>query len=100
MTWCLSTLDNLALAREALDVMPVLATGRRLPSLKAELEADLVSSHYHDSQHHSMPYIKYYGVPTTVQGENPDYTLPTKALMHGQTGMTSLSIPNVSRLRS
>jgi trk system potassium uptake protein TrkA len=88
----------LAPAREALDVLPVLGNGAS-PSVLEEAgvsEADLVVA---VTTHDEVNIIacltaKYYGVPTTVaRVRNPDYTLPAKALVHGQIGIDLIIHP-------
>lgn len=88
----------LAPAREALDVLPVLGNGAS-PAVLEEAgvsEADLVVA---VTTHDEVNIIacltaKYYGVPTTVaRVRNPDYTLPAKALVHGQIGIDLIIHP-------
>ena len=85
-------------ARESLDVMTVLGNGAS-PAVLEEAgvgDADMVIA---VTTHDEVNIIacltaKYYGVTTTVaRVRNPDYTLPTKALVHGQTGIDVIIHP-------
>lgn len=88
----------LAPAREALDVLPVLGNGAS-PAVLEEAgvsEADLVVAvtTYDEVNIIACLTAKYYGVSTTVaRVRNPDYTLPAKALVHGQVGIDLIIHP-------
>jgi trk system potassium uptake protein TrkA len=90
--------EALAPAREALDVLTLLGNGAS-PLVLEEAgvsDADMVIAVTTQDEVNIISCLtaKYYGAATTVaRVRNPDYTLPARALVHGQTGIDVIIHP-------
>lgn len=85
-------------ARETLDVMTVVGNGASPKTLEeagvADADMAIAVTTHDESNIIACLTAKYYGVATTVaRVRNPDYILPSKALVHGLLGIDMIIHP-------
>lgn len=90
--------ESLVPAQENLDVMTLTGNGASPKTLEEAgvAGADMVIAVTTHDEANIIACLtaKYYGVPTTVaRVRNPDYTLPSKALVHGMLGIDHIIHP-------
>ncbi|MGE5579716.1 MAG: Trk system potassium transporter TrkA [Bacillota bacterium] len=90
--------EALVPAQENLDVMTVAGNGASPKTLEqagvATADMVIAVTTHDESNIIACLTAKYYGVPTTVaRVRNPDYTLPTKALVQGMLGIDHIIHP-------
>jgi len=85
-------------AQDNLDVMTLVGNGASPKTLEqagvADADMVIAVTTHDESNIIACLTAKYYGVPTTVaRVRNPDYTLPSKALVHGMLGIDHIIHP-------
>jgi len=85
-------------AQETLDVLTMVGNGASPKTLEqagvADADMVIAVTTHDESNMIACLTAKYYGVPTTVaRVRNPDYTLPSKALVHGLLGIDLIIHP-------